>query len=343
MLPSITVVVATCNRPLDAARCVDSLTRVTYPKWSLMVIDQSDDDETRRAVARLDKHVPMVVQYVHVTQKGLTRARNAALRWSRSEILAFIDDDCTVEPGWLSDVAGAFDRWPDVPLIFGKVLPVPHDPKQCFVPSHGIAEDLVLHGRMMFRRAGSIMGASMYLRRAVGRDVGPFDVYAGPGARFNIEDRDYAYRCLAAGYTVLRTPAVTVLHHGTRRYDDRATRSLLRSYGFGFGAQDMKFLRCGDKLALLVIAGHLVKMLGFVRWGRLATGRVRGSHALWILMYVRGLMVGLRPPVMRSYGLWGNPEEYELADLVPIEESTTMEGVVDTQSIAAHPMTAVQS
>jgi hypothetical protein len=57
------------------------------------------------------------------------------------------------------------------------------------------------------------MGASMYLRRSVCRNIGPYDVHAGTSAQFNIEDRDYAYRVLAAGHPVLLTPLIRV--HGT--------------------------------------------------------------------------------------------------------------------------------
>ncbi len=314
MPPSITVAIPTRNRPLDVERCLDSLSKVRYPDWHVLVIDQSDHDETRIVVERFRERLPRL-HYYRMPEKGLTRARNLALRSTQAEILAFIDDDCTVGPRWLRDVATAFRRHPEIPLIFGQVQPVPHDPRRCFIPGHEIARERILRGRLAFLRAGSIMGASMYLRCAICRHVGPFDVHAGPGAEFNIEDRDYAYRHLAVGYPVLRTPRITVAHYGARLYARTGTRALLRSYGYGFGAQDMKFLRRGDRAAPFIILGHIIKMLMFIVWPRVLSGRVRGSHSMWIVMYFRGLLAGLRVPVIGDCGLWGRLDEYDSADL----------------------------
>jgi glycosyltransferase involved in cell wall biosynthesis len=314
MPPAITVAIPTRNRPRDIERCLDSVGRVTYPNFHVLVIDQSDDDETRIVAERFRGRFPYL-RYYRMSKKGLTRARNLALRSTEGEILAFIDDDCTVEPSWLEDVATAFRRYPEVPLIFGQVRPIPHNPKQCFIPGHQIVKERILRGRLAFLQAGSIMGASMYLRSPTCRQLGPFDLHSGPGARFNIEDRDYAYRHLAARYPVLLTPRITVAHHGARQYAHGDTRALLRSYGYGFGAQDMKFLRCGDRVALLIIVGHIIKMLLFIVWRRVLSGRVRGSHSMWIVMYFRGLIAGLRVPVVADSGLWGRLDEYESEDL----------------------------
>lgn len=189
--PTITVAIPTRNRAPEAVQCLESVSRVTYPQWDVLVIDQSDGDDTELAIASVCDRLPRL-QYTRMNVTGLTRARNLALRSASGEILAFIDDDCTVDPNWLHAIAVAVERHPEVSLIFGQVHPAPHDPRQCFIPGHELSRERVLDGRLAFLQAGSIMGASMYLRREVCRSVGPFDVYAGPGAQFYIEDRDYA-------------------------------------------------------------------------------------------------------------------------------------------------------
>lgn len=325
---TITVAIPTCNRPLDVERCLESLSRVTYPAWDVLVIDQSDDDETRRIVERFRDAVPGL-RYCRMSVKGLTRARNLALELATGEILAFIDDDCVVESGWLGDVAAVVASNPDVPLIFGRVLPAPHDPKECFIPGHDITRERTLRSRPSFVWAGSLMGASMYLRCAVSRKVGPYDVHAGPGAEFNVEDRDFAYRHLRAGYPVLLTPRVTVVHYGARYYEHKGTRRILRGYGYGFGAQDMKFLRCRDSAVPLIIIGHIIKMIGFIVWHRFLVAAGRGSHVTWIVMYFYGLFAGLRVPVIRERGLWGMPDEYDTRRLLEAAEIASLEGAAE--------------
>ncbi len=41
-------------------------------------------------------------------RRGLSAARNAGIRAARSPVVAFLDDDCRVEPGWLDDLAAEF-------------------------------------------------------------------------------------------------------------------------------------------------------------------------------------------------------------------------------------------
>jgi glycosyltransferase involved in cell wall biosynthesis len=146
LLPTITVAICTRNRAPDVARCLASLSQVVYPHWDVLVIDQSDEGTTREVVGRFVECLPHL-HYAHVPDRGLTRGRNLALRSAEGEILAFIDDDCTVGCGWLRDVAAAFALYPVVPLIFGRVRPVPHDPRRCFIPSHMIAKHRLLRGR----------------------------------------------------------------------------------------------------------------------------------------------------------------------------------------------------
>src|SRR5262249_47989007 len=75
----------------------------------------------------------------------------------------------------------------------------------------------------------------------------------------------------------------------------------------------------GDRVALLIIVGHVIKMLMFIVWSRLLSGRVRESHSTWIVMYFSGLLAGLRVAVIRDVGLWGRPHEYDPEDFSQIE------------------------
>jgi glycosyltransferase involved in cell wall biosynthesis len=332
-LPAMTVALPTRDRPDDVARCLASLSQVRYPAWSLLVIDQSTTDATRQIVDQYTARLP-AVRYRHMDQTGLSRSRNLALREAEGEILAFIDDDCTVGPTWLEDVAAAFSRHPDVPLIFGQVRAIPHDPKQSYVLSYEVSAPRILRGRLASLRVDGMMGASMYLRRAACRRVGPFDVHAGVGAEFVVEDRDYVYRHLRAGNPVLLTPEISVLHYGLRFYKDGGTQAMLRGF-VAWGAQDMKYLRCGDPAIALIIPGHLIELLGYIDWHRIVRGRLRESKVSWIVKYCSGLLAGARVPIIRAHGLWGRTEDYAREDLPPASASDG--GAVASSSSATQP------
>jgi len=291
----ISVAVPTCNRPADIARCLASLAQVRYPSWEVLVVDQSDGDETRQALAEWDEFVPSIV-YIRHKEKNLSAARNLAMRNASGKVLAFIDDDCTVAPDWLDSVGAMFAQEADALLVFGAVHAAPHDSSSTFITTVAMQDEQRLRGSLSATRVRG-MGASMYLLLSPGVERS-FDVLLGAGARFRSgEDYDYAYRLLASGGTVVQTPRIAVTHHGARPYAGGAARSILQNYLYGAGACHAKLLRCGH---WAMIAAILELLADNVRLVRPLNAFVRKpTHAGRLLVYLRGLRDGLRVPVDR--------------------------------------------
>jgi glycosyltransferase involved in cell wall biosynthesis len=314
----ITVVIPTSDRPSDVERCLESLATVCYPNWSVLIVDQSRDALTEAVAAAFKQRLPNLT-YHRTAERGLSRARNTAIRVVDTDILAFLDDDCTVDSGWLEQVAAAFTRYPQAALIFGTVRAAPHDWQQYFVPCYEVAEERVLRGRLAFLKVGG-MGAGMYLRRSLCRNLGPMDIYAGAGGHFHAsEDRDYTYRALAAGLTVIETPSIVIQHFGRRGYRSGAASRLMRSGAYAQGAVDVKVLRCKDASGLIFIVRHFVEQLTKIDVGRLIL--LRGSTgAAWITHYILGIVAGLRLPLDQRFSLFGYAHEYESRDLIPADQ-----------------------
>ncbi len=286
--PSISVVIPTRDRPDDLQRCLESLTRVAYSRWNVLVVDQSDSARTREVADGFAAALPYL-RYGHPGHTGLCRARNEGIAGTDGEVVAFLDDDCTVEEDWLQGIAHAFARYPGAALVFGTVEAAPHDPRVSFVIAHEIREERAVRGRAAALRLGGI-GASMYLRRAAAERVGSFDPYLGAGSgHFSAaDDDDYRYRALAAGYEVVETPSITVCHHGMRDYEGGAASRLLRGYAQSNGGLHIKLLRCGDPFALVLIARYARAYLRAVSLRNLVLRR-GPSGAGQFALYLRGL------------------------------------------------------
>jgi GT2 family glycosyltransferase len=300
-MPHISVLIPTCNRPDDLRRCLESLRAVRYPSWDIVLVDQSDDVRTQSIADAFSEFLPTLV-HRRMQGKGASRARNLGVGISWGEILALLDDDCTVEPDWLEQVANAFARHPHAALVIGRVTSAPHDPRLCFIPVSDVRTEHVLCGLGGFLDAES-MGASYYLRRAATERVGPFDVCFGPGAPFfmNCEDIDYVYRLLGSGCTVIKTPSIVVQHYGSRDYQSGAVSRLFRVSAYAFGAVDMKLLRSGNPAALVVIIARLWSYVGRINVRRMFL-RQRPNGIAWIVMYARGLFAGCRFRLDRRLG-----------------------------------------
>lgn len=100
------IIVPTHNRPDGLARCLDSIARLRYPRTDFEVIIVDDgshvsvtptiDDARRRH--RLD------VTLVRQDNAGPAAARNTGAARARARYLAFTDDDCEVDPEWLTNL-----------------------------------------------------------------------------------------------------------------------------------------------------------------------------------------------------------------------------------------------
>jgi glycosyltransferase involved in cell wall biosynthesis len=292
----VSVAVPTCNRPDDLDRCLASLAKVAYPQWQIVVIDQSDGDITRQVVEAWQGRLPQLT-YMWLAQKNASAARNLAIEYSSGDVLAFIDDDCTVSPDWLARVSEAFDKAPEASLILGAVRAADHDPARAFVPINDVWRERRLRGSMGTLQV-SAMGANMSIRLRPGRRL-LFDLLLGPGAHFrSSQDGDYAYRVLASGGTVLETPSIVVLHHGARSYASGAATLKVRDYRYGAGAVHAKLLRCGEWIMIIAIAGRLLESIAAIR--PLNALRRRPTHVGGLLMFLRGLRDSFQMPVNRQ-------------------------------------------
>jgi GT2 family glycosyltransferase len=100
------IIVCTIKRADSVVRFLDSLAGSDHFCEQLIVVDASPDDLTERAIRAypaLDR-LAGGVDYLRVSGPlvGLTRQRNTALRWVRTDLVAFFDDDVVLLPGCLA-------------------------------------------------------------------------------------------------------------------------------------------------------------------------------------------------------------------------------------------------
>ena len=106
-LPSFSVIVPTWNRPVELATCLRALVSLDYPadRYEVVVVDDGSDPpvEPPRDLARPGLRVRVLAQ----PNRGPSAARNEGARAAEGEMLAFTDDDCAPDPGWLRSLAAA--------------------------------------------------------------------------------------------------------------------------------------------------------------------------------------------------------------------------------------------
>ena len=171
MKPSISVVIPTKDRPDKVPQAVASVLANEHPSFDLTVIDQSRTRETGDRLRDVAANDPRL-NYVHVEETGLSRARNAGIRQSTGSIIAFTDDDCVVPTTWLTDIAAVFESEPDGALMYGTVRPF--EAGDYLTPFLDLKKTERLSRADGFRIVG--MGANFAVRRRLFDTIGVFDV-----------------------------------------------------------------------------------------------------------------------------------------------------------------------
>jgi hypothetical protein len=114
--PLVSVILPTCNRPQHLPRAIDSVRRQHYCDWELIVVDDGSDPDCGPATpAPEDERI----RWLRIDKSGVCVARNTALSVARGEIIAYMDDDNLMDPGWLAAVVWAFEQRPDVDVLYG--------------------------------------------------------------------------------------------------------------------------------------------------------------------------------------------------------------------------------
>ncbi len=256
-----TVVVAICtNRaPADVRRCLAALVAEAPARLLLVTsgLDAAAVAAHERAVghviaARLapcstaagEGHMSATEPSITVIgepEPGLSRARNRALAACRDdEVIAFVDDDATVAPGWLAHLGVAWDAAePDVACIGGRILPRFIAPRPAWLTDRllGVLTVLDLGDELrdLDPTITTVYGANISFRCGALRRIGGFDpAYGHIGDRLWFSDEDEAQRALArAGLRVRYAPHVAVAHEMT---PERLTPRALLRRRFRYGA-----------------------------------------------------------------------------------------------------------
>jgi GT2 family glycosyltransferase len=272
----IALVVPTRDRPdILAETLLPALADLAAAGVAVLVVDQSSGPQTADLIAGVEG-----VGYVR-SGPGTSRGRNVGVAETSTPLIAFTDDDVTLGPGWLDAIVSEFDRVEDAGAVCGRGV----TPSGALLPGsrRGVY-------RWPTNPFGLGSGFNMAFRREALEAVGPFDEDLGGGARYGAgEDTDMLYRILRAGWSVVCSDEITVVHHDWRSPADELR--VHRRYGVGAGAQTAKHLAAGDRragrIALRHAGSHLLTL------GRSAA-TLRVHRARLQIAYLAGFAGGFR-------------------------------------------------
>lgn len=211
---TISVIIATYNRPEDLHRCLCSLLQNTMKPTEIIVVDQSKNSQSKKVIRHINNKS---IRYIKIKRVSKAHALNIAIKHAKSDILSFTDDDSIVSKQWLEKLHHSFKSHPDIAGVFGNVYPfVPTRKKQLRCPATFYKKKTHLHASIGLPHYHAVgLGNNMSLRKQLFNTVGRFKPWLGPGNRFQAggEDSDMIFRILLFGYKLETNPSVVVYHN----------------------------------------------------------------------------------------------------------------------------------
>jgi glycosyltransferase involved in cell wall biosynthesis len=206
------------------AKALDSVAASALPEsvaWEVLVVDNNSSDQTREVVEDFGRRYPGRFRYLFEPVQGKSHALNAGIRAARGEILAFIDDDVTVEPTWLQNLTAPLgdNEWAGTG---GRILP-----EHAFSPPNWLALDgpysmvsiLYAHfdlGDKPCELECAPYGTNMAFQKRMFEKHGGFRTDLGPSLNGEVprpgEDTEFGRRLMAAREHLRYEPSAVVYH-----------------------------------------------------------------------------------------------------------------------------------
>ncbi len=199
-MPDISIVICTLRRPQQLREallsCLALLSQDRYV-LEIIVVDNSPEAGAADLVKMLATEAPTGIRYVHEPRTNIAYARNTGIAASQAPLIAFVDDDMRLSPGWLCRVMHTMIA-ENADALVGAIEPILEHADQA--PDARIltfyCRDLGLPegGRIKSRRSGYISGVgtgnSVFRRSTCITCSQPFNPAFGAGG----EDTEFFLR-----------------------------------------------------------------------------------------------------------------------------------------------------
>jgi glycosyltransferase involved in cell wall biosynthesis len=271
--PLVSVVVCTRDRPESILVTLRSLLAMHYRPFEIVLVDNApSSDATEEAVLAAHGGDPRV-RYVREPRPGLSCARNRGLMEASADIVAFTDDDVTVDPWWLDGIVRGFRAAPDVACVTGMIATAQLENAEQLYFHLREAWGTVCERRVfdltenrddsaLYPYSGGIFGAgaNFAVSRVVLKEIGGFNEALGAGTLCGGgEDLEMFMRIILSGNRIVYEPAAIVSHY--HRTDLAELTRQMRAYGTGntaaLTALVLRVPRARRELPLRIVHGIL--------------------------------------------------------------------------------------
>lgn len=301
----LSLVISTYNNAASLVRTLESVAKqnLNPEAWECVVVNNnSTDDTAQRVGAFIKEYSCLNIRLVDEPQQGLSFARNRGIAESKGEIVAFIDDDETINEEFVAayidlfENHGAFAAAGAVKVCYesGRPAWMSHYTEKMI----GNPIDL---GKEVITITSTITpaGGNMAFNREIFNLCGAFDTHLGRKGSDMLggEENDIFDRMRNLGERVFYAPNAIVYHHIsekklTKEYFDKVANGIgrskyIRAQKFGTENELLKEEKNKRFATLVLCLFHIVTL--------------SPQKAKWLWRMRKGIAQGIREEQNRSW------------------------------------------
>jgi len=221
--PKVSILVLNWNKKDMTIECIDSLKKIKYPNYEILVIDNGSTDGSYRAFKKMGD-----IKTVQTGKNlGYTGGNNAGMRKAKGDYVLVLNNDVIVDPDFLNELVRAAESDPQIGIVGPKVY-YNHKKNVIFsaggytskIMGLGILIGLNKIDRGQYekqKKVNMIPGCCMLIKRKVLDKVGYFD----DNFYIYFDEMDYCLRAIDSGFKCVYVPKSVIWHKVAGSTGDR--------------------------------------------------------------------------------------------------------------------------
>jgi GT2 family glycosyltransferase len=216
--PSVGIVILNWNGWRDTIECLESLSKITYPNYKIVVVDNGSKDNS---ADNLQKRFPNIKLVKNPDNLGFAGGNNVGIRESlksKADYVLLLNNDTTVEPDFLDRLVEAITGDEKIGIASPKIM-FYREPDNIWFVGGGFLPWLKKPFHKYYGERDSkqvkattevdwVSGCCMLIKREVFGKIGLLDAdYFN-----NYEDVDFCVRAKKAGYKIVIVPEAKIYH-----------------------------------------------------------------------------------------------------------------------------------
>lgn len=168
--PRVSIVIPAYNQAAYLGEAIQSALNQTYRDYEIIVVNDGSTDTTSEIASRYKDQIVYICQ----ENRGLSGARNTAIRNARGEFIALLDADDVWLPEFLEKAVPLFSSYPQAAMVYSGYRYIDSQGNEIGVPTRKVVPpDLATQ---IFLKYGNwLVPSAVVFRRDFAIEVGLFD------------------------------------------------------------------------------------------------------------------------------------------------------------------------